>query len=246
MTAKAEEDYTSRIKNASVLANSDWEGGLNHGNGGLYKTSAESFDFTQTITLPAGQYKMTVQAAYRYAGSEDKPTAEEHEYNQIKAGATTHLAKLYAQTASYKYEANVQNRWEGASDTDYLPGGSSTVNGKFVPNSSDAVKAWFNAGKYVNELIFNVQEEGDVKIGIAKTQKPAGGDYTNIGAWTLTRLGDAEADPKEEEPKEEEPTPAGTLAGTYYLYNVGANKYLCSGNNWGSHASVTEGAYLSL
>ena len=241
MTAKAEEDYTSRIKNASVSANSDWEGGLNHGNGGLYKTSAESFDFTQTITLPAGQYKMTVQAAYRYAGSTDTPTAEEHEYNQIKAGANTHLAKLYAQTASYKYEENVQNRWEGASDTDYLPGGSSTVNGKFVPNSSDAVKAWFNAGKYVNELIFNVQEEGDVKIGIAKTQKPAGGDYTNIGAWTLTRLGDAEADPKEEEPKEEEPTPAGTLAGTYYLYNVGANKYLCSGNNWGSHASVTEG-----
>lgn len=30
-------------------------------------------------------------------------------------------------------------------------------------------------------------------------------------------------------------------AGTYYLYNVGAGKFLCSGNNWGSHASVTEG-----
>ena len=30
-------------------------------------------------------------------------------------------------------------------------------------------------------------------------------------------------------------------AGMYYLYNVGAGKFLCSGNNWGSHASVTEG-----
>ena len=199
-------DYTDAIKNASVAENAEWEGGLGHGNGGLYKTSAESFDFTQTITLPAGQYKMTVQAAYRYAGSNDTPTAEEFEYNQIQAGVETHLAKLYAQTSSYKYEANVKNRWEGASETNYAEGENvSTVNGKFVPNSSNAVKAWFDNGMYVNELVFNVQEEGAVKIGIAKTTKPAGGDYTNIGAWTLTRLGDAEADPKEEEPTPEEP-----------------------------------------
>ena len=26
--------------------------------------------------------------------------------------------------------------------------------------------------------------------------------------------------------------------GTFYLYNVGAEKFLCSGNNYGSHASV--------
>ena len=194
-------DYTSYIKNASVAENADWEGGLSHGNGGLYKTSAESFDFTQTITLPAGQYKMTAQAAYRYAGSNDTPTSEEFEYNQIQAGAETHLAKLYAQTSTYKYEANVQNRWEGASDTNYAGDGVSTVNGKFVPNSSNAVKAWFDAGMYVNELVFNVQEDGEVKIGVAKSAKAPNGDYTNIGAWTLTRLGDAEADPKEEEPE---------------------------------------------
>ena len=197
-------DYTSYIKNASVAENAEWEGGLGHGNGGLYKTSAESFDFTQTITLPAGQYKMTAQAAYRYAGSNDGPTAEEYEYTQIQAGVETHLAKLYAETSTYTYEANVQNRWEGASDTDYLPGGSSTVNGKYVPNSSNAVKAWFDNGMYVNELVFNVQEEGEVKIGIAKSAKAPNGDYTNIGAWTLTRLGDAEADPEVEEPEEPE------------------------------------------
>lgn len=232
MTAKAEEpaktDYTDAIKNASVSTESYWEGDLDYGNGGLYKTSKESFDFTQTITLPAGQYKMTVQAAYRYAGSDDQPTPEEHEYNQIKAGANTHLAKLYAKTASYKYEANVQNRWEGASDTNHRPsGGSSTVNGKFVPNSSDAVKAWFDAGKYVNELIFNVQEEGQVEIGIAKSQKPAGGDYTNIGAWTLTRLGDAEADPE---------VSNGASAGEYYLYNENSKTFLSRGASWGTQA----------
>ena len=244
MTAKAEEpaktDYTDAIKNASVAENKEWEGGLGHGNGGLYKTSAENFDFTQTITLPAGQYKMTVKAAYRYASSKDKTdtkSEEQHEYDQILSGVDTHLAKLYAKTASYKYEANVQNRWEGASDTNHRPsGGSSTVNGKFVPNSSDAVKAWFDAGKYVNELIFNVQEEGQVKIGIIKEEKAPNGDYTNIGAWTLTRLGDAEADPEKEE--EEPETPAFFADGDYLIVNTQTGCYLGGGNDWGTHATL--------
>ena len=29
-------------------------------------------------------------------------------------------------------------------------------------------------------------------------------------------------------------------AGTYYLYNVGTGKWLCGGNNWGTHASVAD------
>ena len=36
-------------------------------------------------------------------------------------------------------------------------------------------------------------------------------------------------------------TSSKVSAGTFYLYNVGANKFLCSGNNFGSHASVAEG-----
>lgn len=35
--------------------------------------------------------------------------------------------------------------------------------------------------------------------------------------------------------------PSDVAPGTYYIYNVGAKKFMCSGNNWGSHASVTEG-----
>jgi hypothetical protein len=67
---------------------------------------------------------MTAKAVYRYTGS------EQSEYEAIQAGTNTHLAKLYAETSSYKYETNVMNRWEGASDTDYAAGnGSVTVNG---------------------------------------------------------------------------------------------------------------------
>lgn len=199
-------DYTDAIANADLsisyaegATSADWDITNTKGiSGGMVKAGSNArFDFAQTITLPAGQYKMTVKAAYRYSG------AEQAEYEAIVAGTETRLAKLYAETSSYKYEVAVQNRYDGASDTDYAAGnGSVTVNGKYVPNSSAAVLTWFNNGQYVNELVFNVQEEGKVKIGIAKTEG-VDSDYTNIGAWTLTRLGDAEADPKEEEPTPE-------------------------------------------
>ena len=200
VSAWAQEDMTLKIANASVTSKDNWtiegDGDVKFGDAHI-KTSVKNLKFYQTVVLPAGQYKVTAQAAYRY-GSGSVNVAEQAEYAAIQAGTETHLAKLYAQTSSYKYEANVQNRWEGASDEDYYKteGKVSVVEGKYVPNSSAAVKAWFDAGKYVNELVFNVQEEGEVIIGIAKSSTID--DYTNIGAWTLTRLGDAEADPKEE------------------------------------------------
>ncbi len=203
-------DYTDAIKNAAVTSKDDWtieaDGDVKFGDDHI-KTSVKNLNFYQTVVLPAGQYKMTAKAAYRY-GSGNVNEAEQAEYDAIKAGTETHLAKLYAETSSYKYEANVQNRWEGASDEDYFKteGKVSIVEGKFVPNSSAAVKAWFDAGKYVNELVFNVQEDGEVIIGIAKSSTI--NDYTNISAWTLTRLGDAEADPEVEEPTPDpDPTP---------------------------------------
>ena len=210
-------DYTDAIKNADlstsyaeadVATSTDWNLANSKGiKSGYARISGKVFDFSQTITLPAGQYKMTAKAAYRFGGD------EQAEYNAILAGGNTHLAKLYAETSSYKYEVEVMNRYEGASDTDHAnANGSTTVNGKYVPNSSDAVKAWFDADQYVNVLVFNVQEEGAVKIGIAKDVEAS--DYTNIGAWTLTRLGDAEADPEEEEPTPETPLDVTSKVGT--------------------------------
>lgn len=189
-------DYTSAIVNADLSTTDAWntEGTKGISDGVVKVGSGSVFDFSQTITLPAGYYKMTAQAAYRYSG------AEQSEYEAILAGTQTHYAKLYAETADGKVEVNVQNRWEGASETDYVAGnGSATVNNLFVPNSSSAVKTWFDNGKYVNELVFNVYEDGQVKIGIAKTETPEVGDYVNIGAWTLTRLSDPIAEPIEPE-----------------------------------------------
>ena len=193
-------DYTSYIVNADLTG----EGGFDatgtkgiDGSGIVKVGSAAAFDFKQTIAnLPAGKYKVTAQAAYRYGADEAAEAAA------IAAETDTKLVQLYATVGEKTVSAKVQNRYDGASETDYANGGSVTVNEKFVPNSSDAVKAWFAAGQYVNEVIFNLPADGAVTIGINRTGTPES-DYTVIGPWTLTRLGDAEA---EVEP-EPEPTP---------------------------------------
>ena len=197
--ATAEEpgdDYTSYIVNAD-LTSTDPKGfddagtkGID-GSGMVKVANAAAFDFKQTIlNLPAGKYKLTAQAAYRYGAD------EQAEYDAMQTNAVTKLVQLYATVGSKTVTQPVQNRYDGASDTDYANGsGSVTVNGKFVPNSSSAVQAWFAAGQYVNEVEFNLPADGDVTIGINRVGTPES-DYTVIGPWTLTRIGDAETEPE--------------------------------------------------
>ena len=190
-------DFTKYIVNADLTG----EGGFDatgtkgiDGSGIVKVGNAAGFDFKQTIAnLPAGQYKLTAQAAYRYGAD------EQAEYNAIQGGTDTKLVQLYATTSTKTVTAKVMNRWDGASETDYAAGdGSVTVNEKFVPNSSNAVKAWFAAGQYVNEVVFNNVADGDVTIGINRIDTPES-DYTVIGPWTLTRIGDAVVEPVEQE-----------------------------------------------
>ena len=184
-------DYTDQIVNANLTATDGWntEGTKGLDGSGIVKcSSGSSFDFKQTIVnLPAGQYKLTAQAAYRFGSS------EQIEYDAIQAGTATKLATLYATVGEKTTSQPVMNRYDGASETDFAAGsGSVQVNNLWVPNSSAAVQTWFQAGQYVNEVVFNLAEDGDVTIGIVKTESPDAGDYTVIGPWTLTRLGDAQ------------------------------------------------------
>lgn len=187
-------DYTNMIVNADLKGEGGFDATGTKGidGSGIVKASTQAeFDFKQTIAnLPAGQYKLTAQAAYRYGGDEAAEAAA------IAGGTETKLVQLYATVGEKTVAAPVQNRYDGASETDYANGeGSVVVNEKYVPNSSSAVKAWFAAGQYVNEVIFNIAEAGDVTIGINRTGTPES-DYTVIGPWTLYRLGDAEVEPE--------------------------------------------------
>ena len=185
-------DYTSYIVNADLTG----EGGFDatgtkgiDGSGIVKCGNNAQFNFSQTIKdLPAGQYKLTAKAAYRYSGS------EADEYAAIQAGKETKLAELYATVGETTVSTPVKNLYDGASAEDYASSGSVVVNDLYVPNSSAAVQAWFNAGQYVNEVSFTMPATGDVTIGIAKDAQPEAGDYTVIGPWTLTRVGDAVVD----------------------------------------------------
>lgn len=195
-----EEDYTGYIVNADLTGTDGWntEGTKGyHSVGGVVTCGNNAqFDFCQTIKdLPAGQYRLTAQAAYRYTGT------EADEYAAIAEGKETKFATLYATAGTKTVSSLVQNRWEGASESNLYDGdgGISVVNNLYVPNSTAAMKAWFQAGKYVNEVVFNLAEAGDVTIGIVKPAlpEPNPGDYTVIGPWKLVRLGDAEEEPVE-------------------------------------------------
>ena len=184
------EDFTSYIVNADLTGTDGWntEGTKGyHSVGGVVTAGNNAqFDFSQTIKdLPAGEYKLTAKAAYRYSGS------EQEEYDAIQAGTETKFADLYAKVGEEVFVTKVKNRYDGASATDYAGGsGSVKVNELYVPNSSSAMKAWFEAGEYVNEVTFTLPADGDVTIGIVKTAQPEAGDYTVIGPWTLTRIAD--------------------------------------------------------
>lgn len=185
-------DYTSYIVNADLTGRDGFDAtgtkGLD-GSGIVKAGNNAQFDFKQTIqNLPAGKYKLTAKAAYRYSGSESDEAAA------IAAGTPTKFANLYATVGTTTVSQLIQNRFDGASDTNYATDGAVTVGDKFVPNSSAAVKAWFEAGQYINEVEFNLPEDGNVTIGIVKTAQPEAGDYTVIGPWTLERIGDAEVE----------------------------------------------------
>ncbi|MBQ2435435.1 MAG: hypothetical protein II269_04825, partial [Bacteroidaceae bacterium] len=87
-------DYTSYIVNADLSTTDAWNAEGTKGiKDGMVKVGSQAvYDFSQTITLPAGQYKMTAKAVYRYGDN------EQAEYDAIQAGTDTHKAKLYAET----------------------------------------------------------------------------------------------------------------------------------------------------
>ncbi|MCR5312716.1 MAG: hypothetical protein K6E54_03560 [Bacteroidaceae bacterium] len=179
-------DYTSYIVNSTLTdEEAGWTivNGKNYDASGVVKFSsgATNASISQVIKLPAGQYKLTAKACFRYGNT------EQAEYEAINSNEyNTHLVKLTAVTPENTYAVNVQNRYEGASETNYSESGTVLVNNLYVPNSSDAVKAWFNAGKYANELKFTVENDSEVTIAITK-ETADGMDYTVVGDWTLER-----------------------------------------------------------
>jgi len=141
------------------------------------------FELNQKLTgLPKGKYKVTVHTYYR-AGYWDE------EETRVKNGEETHLTTLYAQTSADRFETKVMNLYEDAQDTDLGVKCYTLGNGKFAPDGTSPTAAFFAAGHYLNELRFTIPEDGEVTIGLSKTETYAN-DYEVVGEWQLWYMGE--------------------------------------------------------
>ncbi len=147
-----------------------------------------AIDLYQDLSgLPEGTYKVTVHTYYR-AGYYNE------EEERVANGEETHLTTLYAQTSDDTYSTPVMNLYEGATET--LPDGVTSYytlsDGKYAPDGTTASATYFAAGYYLNELTFLVPEDGEVTIGLEKTEVLSN-DYEVVGEWNLYYMGDPDA-----------------------------------------------------
>jgi len=142
-----------------------------------------TFDLHQDLEgLPEGTYKVTVHTYYR-AGSYEEEAAN------INAGKDTHLMKLYAKAAK-DYETSVMNLSEGSKDVTLPEGvGTKDINGIAVPDGTGNSVKCFNAGLFLNELVFYVDNTGKATIGLKLDQTIGTNDYTVVGKWDLYYYG---------------------------------------------------------
>ena len=132
--------------------------------------------------LPKGKYIVKVHTYYR-AGYYDE------EAQRIANGEETKLTTLYAESSAGKAEMKVKNLIDDA-DTETFDVNCYTYDdGRHAPDGTTPTVAWFNQGKYLNELEFTVGEDGKARIGLSKTETYAN-DYEVVGAWELYYLGD--------------------------------------------------------
>ena len=196
------QDYTSAIVNNNFdPARGDKNTGTIEGwttsamNG--YKEYSVSYnraaiDLSQKLMgLPKGKYKVTVHTYYR-AGYYNE------EEDRVKQGVDTHLTTLYAKTSDDEFSMKVKNLYEDATDEAVNGVKCYTLsNGKYAPDGTSPTVAYFQAGYYLNELVFTVPEDGEVTIGLKKTEILAN-DYEVVGEWKLWYMGDKQEGLSEE------------------------------------------------
>ena len=231
-------DATFLLKDASISRNyfnpsfeAAWEGdgfgkGPNHGNQNAEKWGGNSqeFDVHQTISLPNGFYKITVNGYYRYNNTTDNT-------NDIAIAAHADGTEvintyLYANDAEVALKSIADDEAAAALEN--------------LPFSQSDASAAFGQGLYLNELYVEVAD-GQLTVGVKKIEHP-GCDWSVWDNFTITKV---ESMPEPVDPdKPVPPTIATTELSTdgsiaQYLYNVEAKGFFLGANDWGTRASIS-------
>lgn len=132
-----------------------WSGALTAVDQGIGEVYNGAFELYQVLPdMPAGEYKLTCNAFYRYATND---LSKENMGNGANHNAYIFLGDA-KKTVVGLFDGGVGSTPEGAE-----------YSAEYAPNWLGEAAVAFAAGKYVNEVTFNLAEEGDLRLGIANT-----------------------------------------------------------------------------
>ncbi|MBR0037447.1 MAG: hypothetical protein IJP70_07380 [Bacteroidales bacterium] len=174
--------------------------GYNFGNNDTQKAALaleyyqKTYNLYQDVTgLPAGTYKVGVNAFYRYTDAATdyaRFAADEHGLATMYAVGTDSIPQDIRLITS---DGAAEALGEGAENT-FTDNDGVTFN---IPNDMVSSVAYFKEGHYLNELIVKVGEDGKLRIGVQQTESVNGG-WLIMDSWTLVYYGANSA--KEEGP----------------------------------------------
>lgn len=148
------------------------------------KENAEYFnkryDTWQKLSrLTPGQYRLSLDAFCRIGTADD----DYYTYVSNRVAEEQH-AMLYATTSSGEVTTQLQAASAGAVSKS-LGGAASFVGWQYyIPNNMEAAYYWFKAGYYKNSLECTVGSDGELTIGIRKTERKSN-DWTCLDNWKL-------------------------------------------------------------
>ena len=182
-------DMTALIINPRFEHNTDegWVGAKLVENGNPNNTQHETHEFYQTsfnmyqkiMGVPNGLYRLKYKGYHR-PGSGASVCAD------YVAGTNNASAVVYANGE----EKTLKHIYEGASDTSY-GGGETEYNGKYVPNSQEAARQYFNAGLYADYLEVEVTDN-ILTIGVKNTEEMGTNHWVIFSDFELELMENAE------------------------------------------------------
>ena len=198
--SKAEEssvDVNHPIDKTSLLTNPGYDDGNNGWAGdapGFGYGAAEHYNKTynsyQKITGAAnGVYALSLQAFYRAGWCANSYDNFNKKIND--------LAKLYAVAGNDTVMTSIMNAFADARDSRIGTGSEHNEKGSdkdpgvaFIPNNMQAAAAYFEEGRYKNNIVFFGVDNNDFQVGLMKTSK-LDGDWTLFDNWALTYYGNS-------------------------------------------------------
>ncbi|MCD8265721.1 MAG: CotH kinase family protein, partial [Prevotellaceae bacterium] len=130
-----------------------------------------TWDIYQSVSLPEGHYRLSVQGFYRPG---DYSSSDALRYNSI-----SHTSLLYAGQTS----TPLVSAYSGYV-TSYTEGGWWSYNNKYYPNNMEAGAYCFEQGKYNNSLEFDISSQSSLNIGV-RNETYVYSNWTMIDNWKL-------------------------------------------------------------